>query len=86
MARRVGPDPSFVIGFPTEGGGNFTSHHDNFTADTHNVEIDWHGGRNLTFENDTFVKGENPSSDYTTLFVMAGRFQSPIYISWIAFF
>jgi hypothetical protein len=65
-ARRIGDSAAIAAGFSTGGGKDFSSWSDTFVADTYNIELDWDGGRNLIFQNDTFVKGENPAPNYAT--------------------
>ena len=64
--ERIGQTSTVALGFSTGTAADFSSFNDRFTADTYNVAFDWDGGKNLTFQNDTFVKGDNPAPNYAT--------------------
>lgn len=66
-AQRIGGTSSVAAAFSTGGGAEFISSGDKFVADTYNVDLDWDGGRDLVFDKDTFIKGENPAHNYATL-------------------
>lgn len=65
-AQRIADSDAPAVGFSTGAGIDFISFNDRFTADTYNVAFDWDGGKNLMFQNDTFVKGDNPAPNYAT--------------------
>jgi hypothetical protein len=65
-AKRTDNSAAIAVAFSTGGATSFSSSHDTFTADTYNVEIDWDGGTGLTFQDDTFAKGNNPAANYAT--------------------
>lgn len=45
---------------------------DTLRADTWNVEVVWEGAQNIVLRNVTFIKGDNPASDYATFRLVPG--------------